>query len=98
MLDWWGAVHNSLWIMGLSVCLAALSMVSYRSRLGGNRLRQELSGRGFQLLFILGILLFCLGALFSARTWWESALWGVLVVICVGQIIQLWRSRSREGS
>jgi hypothetical protein len=96
MIDWWGVVHNLLWISGLAGGLAALSMASYQARTRGIRLRQELNGTGFQVPFSVSMVLFCLGLLFSGRSWWEQAIWGLLAVLFVGQAIWLWCRQRRE--
>jgi protein-S-isoprenylcysteine O-methyltransferase Ste14 len=97
MIDWWGLARNSLWILGLSVCLAALGMVSYRARAEQIHLREAISKPGSQLALASGLLLFCLGTLATSRTWWEGLLSGLLVVIVAGTFIHFWR-QEREGS
>lgn len=97
MIDWWELVANSLWILGLSVCLAALSMLSYRARAQQIHLREGLNEPGNQLALALGLLLFCLGILTTSRTWWQALLSGLLVVGVAGTLVHLWR-RKREVS
>jgi hypothetical protein len=98
MIDWWGLAHNALWVVGLAVILSACSMASYQAQRAGVRLRQELSRLGFQVLFDAGMTLVCLGLLFSARTWWQQALWGLLALVYVGQVVWLkWRRARPDG-
>jgi hypothetical protein len=97
MINWWGLVSNSLWILGLSLCLSVLSMVSYRARAEQRPLREALSEPGSQVALVFGMLLFCLGILATSRTWWQVLLSGLVVVIVAGSIIHLWR-QVRERS
>lgn len=97
MIDWWGVFHNFLWVLGLAVVLAALSMAHHEAGVEQVRLRQKLNGLGFQLPFAIGMMLFCLGLLFSGRTWWEKVLWALLVALCAGQAIRLWRHGRMDG-
>jgi hypothetical protein len=80
MIDWWGLFHNALWVVGLAVSLAALSMANYHAHREKVRLRQTLAEHGFQLTFRIGMTAFCLGLLFSSRTWWEQVIWGLLAL------------------
>jgi hypothetical protein len=91
MIDWWGLFHNSLWVVGLAVGLAALSMASYEARVEEVRLRQKLNGPGFQLPLAVGMVLVCLGLLFSSGSWWEKVIWGTIAALFAGQAVRLWR-------
>ena len=51
MIDWWGLFHNSLWVVGLAVDLAALSMASYQAHREEATLRRKLREPGFQVPF-----------------------------------------------
>lgn len=98
MIDWWGLARNALWILGLSLCLAALSMVSYRVRAERIYLRDALSKPGTQRALGLGLLLFCLGILVTSRTWWQLTVSGLLVVLVVGQFLQHWRKNDHGAA
>jgi len=97
MIDWWGLFYNTLWVLGLAVGLAALSMAVYRARTTPAPLRRELDAPSFRLPLDLGMTLFCLGLLFAARHWWERVLWGLLVLLFAGQGVLLWRNRPRPA-
>ena len=97
MIDWWGVGRNLLWILGLSICLAVLSLVSYRARAEQTDLRQVLSGPGSQVALAFGLLLFCLGILVTSRTWWQALLSGLLVVVLAGTAIRLWKQERGES-
>jgi hypothetical protein len=98
MIDWWGLVHNSLWITGLAVSLAALSVADYQAHYERVRLRLKLDEPGFQLALCAGMTLFCLGLLFSSRTWWERVMWGLLALLFATQVVWLWHRHTDEVS
>lgn len=91
MLELWAVFHNLLWVMGLALSLAALSMAYYRSGVGHVRLRHRLTEPGFQLPFSIGMVLFCGGLLFSGHTSWEKIIWGLLAALFAVQSVRLWR-------
>ena len=80
MIDVWGVVANSLWVLGLSVLLAALSWSSWAASEEKVRFRAVLRRPGIQRVIDAGLLLFCAGLAATARTWWERILWGTLAV------------------
>ncbi|HSR32018.1 MAG TPA: hypothetical protein VLY63_15750 [Anaerolineae bacterium] len=89
MIDWWGVIHNSLWVTGLALALAVLSMVHYEARVDRVRLRKKLSERRFQLPFTVGMVLLCLGLLLSSRQWWQIIIWGLLTALSAGRALWL---------
>jgi hypothetical protein len=98
MIDWWGLVSNSIWILGLSVCLATLSLVSYRARAEQIPLREAVNEPGSQLALAIGLLFFCLGILATSRTWWQVLVSSLLVLLIAGQIHRHWRQRRHDSS
>lgn len=97
LIDWWGLFHNSLWVLGLAVCLASVSMASYEARAEQVRLRAKLGDARFQLPVAVAAVLFCLGLLASGQAWWERAMWALLAAIGVAQAVRVWKHR-RTGS
>jgi F0F1-type ATP synthase membrane subunit c/vacuolar-type H+-ATPase subunit K len=93
MFDWSGLVGNALWICGLAVCLAALSMAYYETRAGQERLCSRLRRPELQLALAAGMSLFCLGLLLSSGTWWEKGIWGVCAILLTGWAVRAWRRR-----
>ena len=92
MIDWWGLVYDSLWIAGLATILAAFSMASYQAHVEEVTLWRKLSEWAFQLTLDIGMVLFCLGLLFSSRSWWEKVIWGVATAWFALQATQFgWR-------
>lgn len=88
-----GLLLNALWILGLSLLLAAASHALYRSRLAGRPLRAGFADPVFERDASWGLVLFCLGLAFAgARRWWESLLW-LGLALAFG--IQVWQARRR---
>lgn len=75
MIDWRLVGFSSLWILGLALVLAALSLADYDANQQRKRVRAVLREAGYQLTLNAALTLFCLGLLGSVRTWWELVLW-----------------------
>jgi F0F1-type ATP synthase membrane subunit c/vacuolar-type H+-ATPase subunit K len=93
MFDWSGLVGNALWICGLAVCLAALSMAYYETRAGQERLGSRLRRPELQLALAAGMSLVCLGLFSSSVTWWEKGIWGVCAILLIVWAVRAWRRR-----
>ena len=85
MMDWWGVVCNALWIGGLAVGLAALSMADYQAQREKVRLWRKLDEPGLQLALDVGMMAFCLGLAFGSGVWWEWVIWGLLALLFAGR-------------
>jgi len=81
MIDWWGVFYNALWILGLALMLATLSVATFRASQAGRRLGGELAAPAFRASLLAGLLLSCLGLLLAGRSWWERFLWGALALV-----------------
>jgi hypothetical protein len=90
LADWYGLVGHALWICGLAVVLATLSMVHFEVRAGGGRLRDRLGARGPQMAIAVGVILFFAGLLFSADVWWERVVWGACAALAIVWFFRLW--------
>ena len=93
MVTWWHSFHSSLWILGLALILAVLSVAEYQA----SSERVGLAEPGRQVLLLTGVSLFCLGLLLGAGTWWERAIWGLLALLTAWQTLRLGR-RLRHGA
>ena len=89
--SWYGLAGNALWISGLAVLLATLSMVRFQARVGGARFSQIFGERGPQMAVAAGLILFCAGLLLCSDTVWERGIWGVGVILVTGWLFRLWR-------
>ncbi|MGD1995080.1 MAG: hypothetical protein PVI59_17955 [Anaerolineae bacterium] len=85
MIDWWGLLHNALWVAGLAIILGALSMASYEAQRAHVHLRHKLQDPGFRLWSSVGAALFCTGLVLGGEAWWEYVLWGLLALASVAK-------------
>lgn len=97
LIDWRLVGFSALWIVGLSIELAALSFADYMAAQQGLRTRTVLGQPGYQAAINGGLVLFCLGLLGSARAWWEQLLWLALAAAFAYQTWAAWR-RGRDSS
>ena len=56
------------------------------------RVREVLGLPEYQVWINLGLALFCVGLLGSARTWWEMVLWGILAAAFLIYAALAWRT------
>lgn len=88
-INWSGLLGNALWLVGLAVCLATLSMIHYQARTGNDRLVSRLKQPESQLALAAGASLFFVGLLLRSGTWWERGMWGLCAVFFI-----VWAVRS----
>ncbi len=96
-LDCWELVYNSLWVVGLAISLAALSIASYRARMERIRLWHRLDQPGFQFPFGTGLALLCLGLLLASNMWLQRVVAIVLGGLACGLIMQAIRATRRQA-
>jgi hypothetical protein len=89
MIDVWSVAANGLWILGLSILLAALSWAVWASTAGDDRLRIVIMRPPIRLSVDLGFLIFCIGLAVTTQKWWGRALWAALAVAWG---VQIWIS------
>ncbi|MBI4770269.1 MAG: hypothetical protein HY784_07640 [Chloroflexi bacterium] len=97
LIDWALVAYRALWIVGLSLILAALSFADYRAAEMKLRFWQVLKEPAYQAAIQMGLLLTCLGLLGGARSWWEQIIWvGLAVLASIGayQAWIAWRART----
>lgn len=76
MIDRWMVAANSLWILGLSILLAAFSWHDWLAKETGRRRRDLFKERSWRLPFNGGMFLTCPGwGLAQADRWWAKTLW-----------------------
>jgi hypothetical protein len=90
VIDVWGVIANSLWILGLAVLLAVLSWAHWVASTEGKQLRAVLGRPRTRQGLDLGLFLFCAGLAATGRAWWERVLWGLLAAAWV---FQAWSAR-----
>ena len=81
MINWWGLLSNSIWILALSLALAVVSLAYYESRQMGTKVRGLLNTTTYALPLHIAGGVFCLGMVISSPKWWEIILWIVLIVL-----------------
>ena len=78
LIDWPALALNSLWISGVALALAVVSIGQWQARMEGVRLRGVLSRPAAQCALAVAAILFCLGMLGTSGTVLERILWGLL--------------------
>ena len=94
MNDWPLVGFSALWILGLSVVLTALGFADFHASREGRRLREVLARHAYQAGINLGLTLFCLGLIGSARATWERVVWALLSLAFA---LQVWTARKVWG-
>ena len=97
LIDWRLVGFSALWILGLSIVLAAFSFADYRASQAETKTRtlDVLKSSGYRAAINAGLLLFCLGLLGSARAWWEGLLW---LGLAAGFGYQAWQAWPRMAA
>jgi len=89
MIDLGRIAASSLWILGCAIGLATLSYANWEASRDHVKMRHYLGQsllRGF--LYLAGGLI-CLGLAATANSWWEVAIWLVLGLLVLIQIVVL---------
>ena len=97
LIDWPALVRNALWILGLSVILAAWSYVSWLAARRGVRAWRAIDWPVFEVPASAGLALFALSLAWGATRTWERILWMVLAVAFLAQTAQGWRQARCQG-
>ena len=91
MIDWFNLGANAVWIIGSAVVLAALSYASWEASVNQQRFSERLKQRSMLLAINAGGLLICVGAALTRGEWWWMALWGLLGMVCLIQVVRIFR-------
>jgi hypothetical protein len=97
LIDWPGVARNALWILGLSIALAAWSHTRWWAIERKLKLRRVFDWPRFQVPFSAGLTLFCISLAWSATRGWERGLWILLGVAFTWQWVAGWRFAARHG-
>ena len=89
LIDWKSLALHALWILGLSVIVAALSFHHWLARTNGRRLRDQLSARSWGVASSSGLMLFCLSFTIKAVGVIESMLWALLFLAYLWRLVFL---------
>jgi hypothetical protein len=97
LIDWRLVGFSALWIAGLGLDLAALSLADYEAAHLRARLRDVLLQPPFQVPINIGLLLFCLGLTGTAGAVWEEVVWIGLAAAFAWQAWQGWQALKPRG-
>lgn len=86
-------IGGTLWVLGLAIVLTALSWANYEAQLLHLRFRKALAHPFIQFAINLGLMLFCFGFAIASQHNWERALWVVLAVAWLVQLV--WNLRQK---
>ena len=92
LIDWRLFGFSALWILGLSLVLAAFSFADYQAAQTQAKVWAKLKEPRYQLILNSGLALFCVGLLGNASVWWKSLLWLILAGVFLFQAWQYRRS------
>jgi hypothetical protein len=90
MIDWYSVGFSALWIIGLGLEVAALSLANYLASQQKWRFRQALEMPACRIMINLGLVFFCLGWTGSVSGTWERIVWAVLTLIIA---VRIWQGR-----
>ncbi len=93
VIDWSEAGFGALWIFGLALNLAALSLADYERVRSRRRFRVVWAARPFQVASNFGLTCFCLGWSGIAGADWERAVWSALGVGFAFFTARAWRNK-----
>jgi len=87
MIDWYHLAANSLWIFSLALALATLSYARWEARELSKRVRTILSQHKWQIPLNIAGVLFCGGLAATTNVTWERAIWGILAILFIIQLV-----------
>lgn len=87
MIDWINLGSNALWIVGLSIALAALSYASWDASNHHESFRSSLKKPGLMMSLNLAGLFFSLGMAATASSILVIILWMILAITFAAQIV-----------
>ena len=91
MITWLGLVQHSLWIIGLAILLATISLAHSTASLRKESFLQSLSRPTYRLAIAGGTLAFGLGLMWLAGALWLRVAWMGVLVVSLGEGISAWR-------
>lgn len=97
LIDWPGVARNALWIVGLSIVLAAWSYVMWDAGQRRVRLRHAFDWPLLQAPVAVGLLLFAASLSWGAQALWERIVWAVLALAFAWQALAGWRIARKGG-
>ena len=96
LIDWPALARNALWIVGLSVALAALSYSSWWASLHNCPFRRALDRPSFVGSFSAGMLLFSVSLAWGGTRGWDRVLWVACALAFGWQMVAAVRAAGRD--
>ena len=94
-MDWAALARGALWILGLSISLAAFSHARWDAKQSGIPLRTAMGWDSFLAPFLGGLVLFAAGMAWGAPRLWETVIWLALAAFFAAQAILSARNARR---
>lgn len=96
MIDWLNVLFNFIWIFGLALSLALVSLAHWQAEERQMTFRQCLSRPFIRLAMALSFMLVALGLSLVVDPWWYKLGWVALLLLTIWEGITAWRSRSAQ--
>lgn len=91
-IDWVGLGRNGLWLLGLSLVLAAISHAAWLAKVQRVRVRAALAGPACRFSCWIGLLLCAAGLAWAGTVLWQRTAWIALAAACAWQAANMLRS------
>ena len=97
LIDWPSLVRNALWLLGLSIVLAAWSNLSWLAARRSARVWRAIGWPVFEVPASGGLALLAISLAWGATRTWERILWMILAAAFLAQMILGWQRARRQG-
>jgi hypothetical protein len=92
LIDWLGLARGALWVLGLSIALAAWSYASWWARAHGLPWRTAIGMPSFIIPFFAGLALVSAGLAWGLDRLWMQVLWILVGAWSLWEIARGWRT------
>ena len=96
MIDWFYVFANTLWILGLAVILASLSLTHWLANLQGQSFRRALTEPRVRLVNAVGFVMFTMALTLLVGPWWYKIGWIVVLALSIWEGYLAWRDWSAQ--
>jgi hypothetical protein len=90
MIDGYSLLFEALWILGLSLVAAGLSLANYLAKRENWTFRQAFKSPGRRAMIDLGLLFFCIGLAGTTGWIWGRIVWAALALFYA---LRVWRDK-----
>jgi apolipoprotein N-acyltransferase len=91
LIDWPGVARGTLWVLGLSIALAAWSYAAWWASRQGMPRRRVVGLPLFTIPFFAGLALFSAGLAWGLDRLWMRVLWIFVGVWSLWEVVRGWR-------